>query len=118
MRRREELYLRDIAGAADDVARFLRNLTYERFAQHDLVKSAVMHKLGMHRLTIIGEAASQLSQQFRDRHPEVPWAAIIRFRNRAVHHYFGVDWQIVWEAATLDAPALRRQVQDILEDEF
>lgn len=39
------------------------------------------------------------------------------FRNIAIHEYFAVDWTIVWNAATVDAPALHEQVAKILADE-
>ena len=51
-------------------------------------------------------------------HPEVEWADIVAFRNIAVHAYFGVQWPIVWVAATEDAPALREQVSRILATEY
>ncbi|HUS08225.1 MAG TPA: HepT-like ribonuclease domain-containing protein [Bryobacteraceae bacterium] len=39
-------------------------------------------------------------------------------RHRIVHAYFELDWQILWDAATIDIPTLRRQVIDILRTEF
>jgi len=42
----------------------------------------------------------------------------VAFRNILVHAYFGVDWEVVWIAATKEAPALRKQVSEILKTEF
>jgi uncharacterized protein with HEPN domain len=111
--RREALYLRDVVEATGAIGGFLRAVDRESFLASDLVRSAVLHKL-----TIVGEAAARLPQEFRDNHPAVPWRDIIGFRNIAVHAYFSVDWAIVWEAATGDAPELRRQVRDILTREY
>lgn len=67
---------------------------------------------------IIGEAASRLSKEFRDKHPEIEWEDIIGFRNIAVHAYFAVEWSIVWVAATQEAPELKRKITDILAKEY
>jgi uncharacterized protein with HEPN domain len=72
----------------------------------------------LHKLTIIGEAAARLPRVRRERQSGIPWPKIVGFRNVIVHVYFGVNWDIVWQAATVDAPALRRVVLAILEDEF
>lgn len=108
--RREALCLRDIVEAADAAGRFVADTTEDEFAGDEVLRSAVLQKL-----TVIGEAASRLSRDFRAAHPSIPWADIIAFRNIAVHAYFSVDWSIVWVAATEDAPRLRRQLAEILE---
>ncbi|HEX8149340.1 MAG TPA: DUF86 domain-containing protein [Pyrinomonadaceae bacterium] len=111
--RRDELYLSDIVEAADPIASFLSGRGRDSFLQDDLPRSAVLHKL-----TIIGEAAARVSEDLRGRHPEVEWPDIVGFRNIAVHAYFTVDWSIVWTTAAQDAPQLRRQVLEILRNEF
>ena len=111
--RRDELYLSDIVDAADSIASFLTGRGRDSFLQDDLLRSAVLHKL-----TVVGEAAARVSEDVRERHPEVEWPDIVGFRNIAVHAYFVVDWSIVWETATQDAPRLRQQVLEILKSEF
>jgi len=51
-------------------------------------------------------------------HAEVPWSRIVAFRNILIRAYFGVDWEVVWIAATKEAPALPKQVTEILKTEF
>lgn len=46
---------------------------------------------------IIGEAANRVEQDFKDNNPEIEWQRIRGFRNRIVHDYFGIDYEIVWE---------------------
>jgi len=62
--------------------------------------------------------AARLPDDFRSRHPEVPWAKIVAFRNFVVHQYFGLEWPIVWHTAADLVPELRRQVASILDAEF
>ena len=111
--RGDALYLADMVEAADAIAGFLAGAQREAFVGNDLVRSAVLQKLA-----VIGEAAARLSADFKDRHPRIEWADIVAFRNIAVHAYFSVDWSIVWVAATEDAPALRKQVMQILASEY
>ena len=111
--RREELYLTDMAEAADAIQRFMEGIRREDFLHDELRQSAVLQKL-----IVIGEAAARLPTEFTRRHPEVEWADIVAFRNIAVHAYFSVDWSIVWVAAIQDAPSLRDQVAAILAREY
>ncbi len=111
--RREELYLTDIIEAADAIQRFLKIVKEKTFFENELLQSAVLQKL-----MIIGEAASRLPKEFRERHPEIEWEDIMGFRNIAVHAYFAVDWSIVWVAATQETPELRRKIAEILAKEY
>lgn len=111
--RREELYLRDIVEAADHIARFLIGCDFARFQESELVRSAVVQKLAA-----IGEAAGRISEELRARYPGVPWPRIVAFRNILVHAYFGIDWDVVWHAATQQVPELRKEITSILETEF
>jgi uncharacterized protein with HEPN domain len=111
--RREELYLRDICEAADSISRFILGLDVVGFKESELIGSAVVQKLA-----VIGEAAARVSADVRSRHPEIPWAEIIAFRNILVHAYFGIDWSVVWLAASKQVPVLRCQVASVLSAEF
>lgn len=68
----------------------------------------------MHHLLIIGEAAANLSQGVRERHPGTSWRAAIAMRNILVHEYFGVDLEQVWDAVSRSLPRLKRDVEGIL----
>ncbi len=57
-------------------------------------------------LTIVGEAASQVSPEFRSAHPDIPWRAMIGQRNILIHAYAKVDLDKVWDSAREGVPAL------------
>jgi uncharacterized protein with HEPN domain len=52
------------------------------------------------------EAAKQVSHDLRESHPEVPWSAAARMRDRLVHHYFDINLDVLWSTVTDDLPRL------------
>jgi len=99
--------------AARSIEKFIKGADLDEFEENEMMNSAVLQKL-----TVIGEAASKLPKEFTKRFPEIPWKDIIGFRTIAVHEYFAVGWNIVWVAASEEAPALREQIEKILQNEF
>lgn len=62
----------------------------------------------------IGEAASHISAQVREMHPDIPWQQIIAMRNFLFHEYFRVDPQILWDTATSSVPTLIPQLEAVI----
>jgi len=110
--RPDRLFLQDILAAADAIAHHIGGRDEESIASDRTARAAVLHELA-----VIGEAAARVSQEVRDRSPEIPWRQIVGFRNIVVHEYFGLSWPIIWVTATLDVPALRSRIETILEHE-
>lgn len=111
--RRDELFLLDILEACDRIA--------SRIAGRELASVTAdedLQDIILRRLTVIGEAASKLSEDLRSRHPDVPWKQTISLRHRVTHGYFGLDWRIIWKTITEDLPLLRQQIAEILRVEF
>ena len=71
-------------------------------------------------LEIIGEATKRVPEDFRTKYPEVPWKQMAGMRDRLIHDYFGVDYDIVWDVLTNHIPPLERQIERIVaeQDEF
>lgn len=107
--RRDELYLKDIIDAAEAIERFIGKKSHRHFLDDEILQSAVLQKL-----IVIGEAAGRTSKDFRGKHPNIEWEAIAAFRNIAVHEYFAVNWEIVWNTATGDVPAMRKEIKPLL----
>ncbi len=98
--------LRHMLDSALEAVSFLGKLDAEELAVNRLVCQAVVRSL-----EIIGEAASQISQQYRKDHPGIPWPRIIGMRNRIVHAYFDVDYEVVEKTVKQDLPVLIKQLK-------
>lgn len=66
-------------------------------------------------IEIIGEAVKNLSEPLRAESPEFPWKQIAGMRDRLIHHYFGVELDLVWKVVTEDLPILEQKIQQLLE---
>jgi uncharacterized protein with HEPN domain len=102
--------LYDALSAAKKVARFVQDVDWAGFYSNDEKCSAVYGQL-----TILGEACTRLSAEVRAQYPDLPWRQIIGMRNRIIHGYDEVNWQIVWEVATDHIPPLIQHLTVILD---
>jgi uncharacterized protein with HEPN domain len=102
--------LYDALSAAKKVDRFVRNVDWDGFQASDEKSSAVYGQL-----VILGEACTRLSPEMRVQYDDVPWRQIIGMRNRIIHGYDEVNWEIVWQVATEHVPLLIDQFSAILD---
>jgi uncharacterized protein with HEPN domain len=98
---RDEPLLLDMLLAAREAMAFVAEIDQEQFVASKLHQYAVIRSL-----EVIGEAATKVSRQFRDAHPEVPWRDIIGTRNRLIHNYSNVSLEIIWNMSQSKLPEL------------
>lgn len=103
-------YLTDVLEAMQSIERFVEGISLEDFITDDKTTSAVIRKF-----EIIGEATKQVPDQIKQSHPEIPWKEMAGMRDRLIHVYFGVDYQMVWQTIKERIPKVKPQIQKILE---
>lgn len=103
-------YLRHIVVEADYLVAQSSGLTWERFSHDETLRRAFVRSL-----EIIGEAAKKVPDAFRAQHPTIEWRSMAGMRDRLIHDYFGVDYELVWDVVRNRIPELRRQLAAVLE---
>lgn len=83
----------------------------------DLYQNEVLGLALVRLLEIIGEAATAISDEIKDRYPEIAWRQMSAMRNRLIHGYFDINLDTVWETVIVKLPPLVTQLQKVLEKE-
>lgn len=109
---RDPASILDIVLACRRLTRFISGRTREDLDRDDLLLYAVLHATAL-----IGEAATRLSPEFRQDHPEIPWREIIGTRNRIIHGYDTVKIDIIWDIAATKVELLLGQLEPLLPPE-
>jgi uncharacterized protein with HEPN domain len=103
-------YLRHIVVETEFLISTSQELTFERFNSDETLRRAFVRSL-----EVIGEAVKKLPAEFRSQHPGVEWRQIAGMRDRLIHGYFGVDYQLVWEVVQDKIPELQGRIERILD---
>jgi uncharacterized protein with HEPN domain len=100
------LLLEDMLESALKIKKYTTNLNFDSFLNDDKTIDAVVRNF-----EIIGEAANRIDPDFRIVNSEIEWNRIRGFRNRIVHDYFGIDYEIVWTIIENDIENLIEQIE-------
>jgi len=86
-----------------------RGLSFDRLMKDEVLKRACARSL-----EIIGEAAKNLSPEFKRKHKSVEWKKVAGLRDKLIHYYFGVNWDIVWDVIQSRLPELKEIIHRAL----
>jgi uncharacterized protein with HEPN domain len=108
--RNYRMFIEDILLSIGKIEVFTKGMDYKRFTQSDLVIDAVIRNL-----EIIGEAAKNVPESIKGKYEEIPWHRMVGLRNVAIHDYFGIDLEIVWEIITKNLPEVKGRIEEVLK---
>ena len=108
MRRDDPGCVRDMLDTARKALRRIEGVAREEYDANEDLRIVLAHLI-----QVIGEAASHVSREFREEHPDIPWQAAIGMRHRIVHEYMMIDEDRVWDTATTDLPELVRLLEPL-----
>lgn len=110
MKPADRVRLRHIVDALTSMIRFTAGRRREDLDKDEMLTFALVYAA-----QIVGEAANKVGVEFRNQHPELPWALIIGMRHRLVHAYSDINHDILWTTVTEAAPELLAQVKSLLD---
>src|SRR5271157_2420722 len=105
--RTDEAYFKDMVEAAQRAVTFSSGMEYNDFSKDLRTQDAVIRNI-----EVIGEAAKNISEEYRKKIPGIPWKQITGMRDRLIHHYFGVNIDIVCDVVKNDLSQLLNTTAD------
>ncbi len=82
--------------------------------RRDFLANEDLRRAFARSLEIIGEAAKHIPEEYRQQHPDIDWRSMAGMRDRLIHGYFGVDYELVWDVVRAHIPALKERFDALL----
>ena len=109
-KRDNTLLLEDMREAAQKILSYTKGMNRDQFHADEKTADAVIRNF-----EIIGEAANRLGDEYKHINHQIEWNKLRGFRNRLVHDYFGIDYDIVWAIIESDIAELIGQLNDLID---
>ena len=105
-------YLRHIFDETKYLMDRAEGLSKEEFINDDTLKRAFVRSI-----EIIGEATKKIPSEFKEKYAHLEWRAMAGMRDKLIHDYFGIDYDIVWDVVTNKIPQLQQKIRKIIDKE-
>jgi len=105
-------YLKHILEETEFIINEVNKTSEDAFHINPVLKRAFVRSL-----EIIGEATKNIPEDFREKYDNVDWKDMARMRDKLIHHYFGVDYFIVWDVVKNEFPILHSKMLKIIQSE-
>ena len=112
MKNKEPIFfLQDIQNSVSKIFKYTNDINYNDFISNDMIKDAVERNF-----EIIGEAVKNLSEDFRNKYPNIPFKQVAEMRDKLIHDYFGVDYEIVWKTIKDKLPQFNDDIKTLINN--
>ena len=102
------MYLDDLILSMSKIAEYIADHSLSSFCEDHKTIDAVVRNF-----EVIGEAAKKLPDEIKNKYPDVPWAEMYLLRNKVIHEYFGIDYEIIWDVASNYLPENKLRIEEI-----
>jgi len=104
-------FLKHILEEINFLLRETKGLTFDDFISNELLKRSCTRSI-----EIIGEATKNLSPEIKEKYKDIDWKRMAGMRDKIIHYYFGVNWDIVWSVIQDNVPKLKGKIEKIIKD--
>lgn len=104
-------YIKDISEAISKIEQFTQGMEYHTFVKDEKTVFAVIRAL-----EVIGEATKNILKSIKTKYADIPWREMTGIRNKLIHEYFGVVYEVIWKTIKEDIPPLKPKIEQILQD--
>jgi uncharacterized protein with HEPN domain len=82
--------------------------------REDLDRDRQLNLALVRLMEVVGEAAGKIPPEDRSKYPQIPWGEIVSLRNRLIHGYDSVDFDILWQIVTSDLSLLITELEKLI----
>ncbi|QRR02952.1 HepT-like ribonuclease domain-containing protein [Dyadobacter sandarakinus] len=105
-------FLQHIEAELTFIEQHTLSVSFESFVDNDLLNKAIVRSF-----EIIGEACKKIPDEVRTKYPLFDWRGFAGLRDRIIHHYWGIDYDLLWDAIQTEVPFHRAWISLIIEKE-
>lgn len=106
---RDKSSLIDVLNACESIERYIESKSFGDFEKDEMLQDAIIRKI-----EILGEASNRISEEIKNRFPDLPWNKMRAVRNILIHMYDELDLNIIWDTIKKDIPQLKTHLIKLL----
>jgi len=104
----DSAYIEHILDCIRKINEFSQGISLKEFRKNELVQDAIIRNI-----EIIGETSKKISNDTKQTYYKIPWREIAGMRDKLIHDYLGVDFDVVWKTIKNDIPDLEKLIREI-----
>ena len=105
-------FLQHIQAEINFIIKHTKGISFDELLDNELLNKALVRSF-----EIVGEASKKVPDEVRFKHPEFQWRGFAGIRDKLIHHYWGVDYAILWDAIVNEIPMAKEWIDVIIEEE-